>query len=227
MASLREFVPDGRARVLLVVALGMAVLAAGSSPSAREAVVPFQIAGSLTLDPLRLDALPQAPGAAFPGVRDTGTPLRSTPALGGLRRVFPVLGGSAVVDTFGAARADVNFHHGDDLFGQLGQPVVAVAHGVVFSVGWNRVGGLRLWLRDAQGNEFYYAHLSGYPPGIHNGVLVEAGQPVGYMGDTGDAEGTPTHLHFEVHPVAFLRLGYDGAVDPTTYLDAWRVEGTS
>ena len=35
------------------------------------------------------------------------------------------------------------------------------------------------------------------------------------MGNTGDAEGTPYHLHFEIHPVSFLYLGYDGAVDPT------------
>ena len=42
------------------------------------------------------------------------------------------------------------------------------------------------------------------------------------MGHTGDAEGTPVHLHFEVHPVSLLYLGYDGAVDPTPYLDAWR-----
>ena len=40
------------------------------------------------------------------------------------------------------------------------------------------------------------------------------------MGNTGDAEGTPYHLHFEVHPVSLLYLGYDGAVDPTPYLDA-------
>ena len=42
------------------------------------------------------------------------------------------------------------------------------------------------------------------------------------MGNTGDAEGTPYHLHFEVHPVSLLYLGYDGAVDPTPYLDAWQ-----
>jgi murein DD-endopeptidase MepM/ murein hydrolase activator NlpD len=183
--------------------------------------------GTLSFDPQRLRPLPEAPGDPLPGVRDPRTALRATPVLGGPRRVFPVLGGSPVADTFGAARADVAFHHGDDLFGRLGQPVVAVADGIVFSVGWNRVGGLRLWLRDAEGNEFYYAHLSGYPAGIRNGVPVKAGQPIGYMGDTGDAEGTPTHLHFEVHPAAYLRLGYDGAVDPTGYLDQWRVEPAS
>jgi hypothetical protein len=42
------------------------------------------------------------------------------------------------------------------------------------------------------------------------------------MGRTGDAEGTPVHLHFEIHPVSLLYLGYDGAVDPTRYLQAWQ-----
>ena len=54
------------------------------------------------------------------------------------------------------------YHHGDDIFGQLGQPLVAVADGTVFSVGWNKIGGNRLWILDEQGNEFYYAHLSAF-----------------------------------------------------------------
>ena len=55
-----------------------------------------------------------------------------------------------------------------------------------------------------------------------NGAVVSAGDVLGFVGNTGDAEGTPYHLHFEVHPVGLLGLGYDGAVDPTTYLDAWK-----
>ena len=94
--------------------------------------------------------------------------------------------------------------------------------GSVFSVGWNAVGGWRLWLRDARGNEFYYAHLSAYSPFAVDGAAVRAGDVLGYVGDTGDAEGTPPHLHFEIHPVRLLGRGYDGAVDPTTYLDRWR-----
>src|SRR5919202_7121353 len=138
--------------------------------------------------------------------------------------VFPVYGPASFGDTFGAFRGDVagNWHHGDDIFAPLGAPVLACAEGTVFSVGWNDVGGNRLWLRDGQGNEFYYAHLSAYSPAARNGEHVKAGEVLGFVGNTGDAEGTPYHLHFEVHPVAFLALGYDGAVDPTPYLQAWQ-----
>ena len=146
-----------------------------------------------------------------------------TPKLGEPGYVFPVYGPGAYVDTFGAYRADVpgNWHHGDDIFAPLGTPVLAVATGTVFSVGWNRVGGWRLWLQDDRGNEFYYAHLSAYSPLAVDGGIVNAGDVLGFVGDTGDAEGTAFHLHFEIHPVSLLGLGYDGAVDPTTYLDGW------
>ena len=93
-----------------------------------------------------------------------------------------------------------NWHHGDDIFAPLGAPILACADGIVFSVGWNDIGGNRLWLRDSQGNEFYYAHLSAFSPLAKNGALVKAGEVLGFVGNTGDAAGTPTHLHFEVHP---------------------------
>jgi Transglycosylase-like domain len=51
---------------------------------------------------------------------------------------------------------------------------------------------------------------------------VRAGDVIGFVGNTGDAAGTPYHLHFEVHPVTLLGLGYDGAVDPTSYLESWQ-----
>jgi murein DD-endopeptidase MepM/ murein hydrolase activator NlpD len=147
-----------------------------------------------------------------------------TPKLTANRYVFPVYGPAAYGDTFGAPRGDVSggWHHGDDVFAPLGAPVLAVADGTVFSVGWNDVGGYRLWLRDGGGNEFYYAHLSAYTTLAVDGRHVHAGDVLGFVGNTGDAEGTPYHLHFEVHPVAMLFIGYDGAVNPTKYLDAWK-----
>jgi hypothetical protein len=93
---------------------------------------------------------------------------------------------------------------------------------IVFSVGPNPIGGNRFWLQDSAGNQFYYAHLSAYTPLARNGTHVHAGDVIGFVGNTGDAAGGPYHLHFEVHPASLLFLGYDGAVDPTPYLDAWR-----
>jgi murein DD-endopeptidase MepM/ murein hydrolase activator NlpD len=146
------------------------------------------------------------------------------PQLTGGGYVFPVYGPSSFTDTFGAFRGDVagNWHHGDDIFAALGAPILACADGLVFSVGWNDVGGNRLWLRDEQGNEFYYAHLSAFTPLAKNGLHVQAGEVLGFVGNTGDAQGTPTHLHFEVHPFSLLFMGYDGAVNPTPYLQAWK-----
>jgi murein DD-endopeptidase MepM/ murein hydrolase activator NlpD len=135
--------------------------------------------------------------------------------------VFPVFGPVSFTDTFGAFRADTGWHHGDDIFAPLGAPVLAVAKGTVFSVGWNTLGGNRLWLTDRQGNQFYYAHLSAYSPLAVNGARVDAGDILGYVGNTGDAVTTPYHLHFEIHPVSLLGKGYDGVIDPTSYLMSW------
>jgi murein DD-endopeptidase MepM/ murein hydrolase activator NlpD len=150
-----------------------------------------------------------------------GAPLHLHPKLTAGRYVFPVFGPAAYIDTYGAPRTDEKYHHGDDIFGSLGHPIIAVTDGTLFSVGYEKVGGYRLWLLDQQGNQFYYAHLSAYSTLAVNGAHVHAGQVIGFMGNTGDAEGTPVHLHFEIHPVSLLYLGYDGAVDPTRYLNAW------
>jgi murein DD-endopeptidase MepM/ murein hydrolase activator NlpD len=150
-------------------------------------------------------------------------PLRVTPKLGVRRLVFPVVGQADFGDSYGGFRGDVpgNWHHGDDIFAPLGTPVVAVADGTLNRVGWERIGGWRLWVRDNAGDEFYYAHLSGYSPAALHSDVVHAGEVIGFIGNTGDAFTTPPHLHFEVHPRPLLHLGYDGAVDPTTYLSAW------
>jgi murein DD-endopeptidase MepM/ murein hydrolase activator NlpD len=152
-----------------------------------------------------------------------GKPPGVTPKLTAGGYVFPVYGNSSFIDTFGGFRGDVSggWHHGDDIFAALGAPILAVADGTVFSVGWNRIGGWRLWFRDEEGNQFYYAHLSAYSPLAVNGAIVKAGDVLGFVGSSGDAEGTPYHLHFEVHPVGLLGLGYDGAVNPTSYLLGW------
>jgi murein DD-endopeptidase MepM/ murein hydrolase activator NlpD len=156
----------------------------------------------------------------FPGPR----PLRVTPPLEGGPYVFPVTGEPVWGDTYGAPRPDVasGWHHGDDIVAMLGTPVVAVADGTLDRVGWDRLGGWGLWVQDRAGDEFYYAHLSGYSKLALLSTRVSAGEVIGFVGNTGDAFTTVPHLHFEVHPRGLLQLGYDGAVDPTTYLRSWR-----
>ena len=138
--------------------------------------------------------------------------------------VFPVYGTASFGDSFGAPRSDVagGWHHGEDIFAAAGTPLLAVADGTLHTIGFNRIGGYRLWLRDTQGNEFYYAHLSAYSPLAVEGRSVKAGDVIGFVGSTGDAAGGSPHLHFEIHPASMLGLGYDGVVAPYPILLAWR-----
>ncbi|MHB8059728.1 MAG: peptidoglycan DD-metalloendopeptidase family protein [Gaiellaceae bacterium] len=134
-------------------------------------------------------------------------------------RVFPVYGQAWYSDSFNAPRADTGWHHGIDIFAPMGTPLLAVADGTVFSVGWNNLGGNRLWLRDKDGNTYYYAHLSAFSPLALNGLHVKAGAVLGFVGNSGDAISTPPHVHFEAHPADLLPYGYDGsAVDPYSWL---------
>ena len=165
---------------------------------------------------------PSPPSGSAPPPPTVSPPPDVQPQLTANGYVFPVYGPATFSDDFRAGRADTGWHHGNDIFAPKGAPVLAVAEGTLFLVGWNTIGGNRLWLRDMQGNEFYYAHLSAYSPLAAEGQHVEAGDVIGFVGDTGDAVGTPPHLHFEVHPVELLWMGYDGVVNPYSYLLAWR-----
>jgi ethanolamine utilization microcompartment shell protein EutS len=165
---------------------------------------------------------PSPPSGSAPPPPTVSPPPGVEPQLTANGYVFPVYGPATFSDDFRAGRADTGWHHGNDIFAPKGAPVLAVAEGTLFLVGWNTIGGNRLWLRDMQGNEFYYAHLSAYSPLAAEGRHVEAGDVIGFVGDTGDAVGTPPHLHFEVHPVELLWMGYDGVINPYPYLLAWR-----
>ncbi|MBK9178540.1 MAG: M23 family metallopeptidase [Acidimicrobiales bacterium] len=106
------------------------------------------------------------------------------------------------VDDFGAPRMagteQAHTHEGTDIGAPGGTALVAAERGVV-RPGGGPLGGIELWLDGESGTRYLYAHLSGYAVGIAAGTAVEAGEVVGFVGDTGNAAGQP-HLHFEVHP---------------------------
>jgi murein DD-endopeptidase MepM/ murein hydrolase activator NlpD len=158
---------------------------------------------------------------ALKKVKSDQEAVASGTGLAGGGYVFPVAGEASFSDDFRVART-TTWHHGTDVFAARGTPVVAVAAGTLANVGWNDVGGNRLWLRDAAGNQFYYAHLAEFSPLARNGARVSAGEVLGFVGTTGDADGTSPHLHFEIHPPELGDLGYDGVVDPYPYLSAWK-----
>ncbi|MCI6004414.1 MAG: M23 family metallopeptidase [Blautia sp.] len=99
-------------------------------------------------------------------------------------------------------------HEGTDLFGKVKisgyYPVVSMTDGTVEQIGWLPLGGYRIGIRSEHGGYFYYAHLSEYEKEFRKGDTVEAGEILGYMGNTGyGAEGTvgqfPVHLHLGIY----------------------------
>jgi hypothetical protein len=229
-ATTGKRVPLGRWGYLVTKPPNPALTGSGLARSALAVHLLAPHAG-LQTGTVILVAVVGLPPSARPGTTNRGTgsrratrePLKITPPLALRHYTFPVLSPADYVDSYGAFRSDVsgNWHHGDDIFAPLGTPVVAVATGTINRVGWEPVGGWRLWLRDSAGDEFYYAHLAGYTPADLHSNRVSAGEVIGFIGNTGDAFTTSPHLHFEIHPRSLLHLGYDGAVDPTSYLDHW------
>jgi murein DD-endopeptidase MepM/ murein hydrolase activator NlpD len=132
--------------------------------------------------------------------------------------VFPVQPPYAYSDTYGADRMNgttfQHQHQGVDIFAREGTPVIATKRGVVYSIGVARLGGNRLWLKDADGNCYYYAHLQAFASTIYERKIVEAGEFLGTVGTTGNARGTPPHTHFEIHP------NCDGPTNPNPILRA-------
>jgi murein DD-endopeptidase MepM/ murein hydrolase activator NlpD len=115
--------------------------------------------------------------------------------------VFPVVGDYSYSNDFGDPRGQGS-HQGNDIIGKTGMTLVACADGIIKRLTRSEtgLGGIWIWLEDAEGNEYYYAHMHTIAPELSAGSKVTAGQVVGTMGMTGDARGTVPHLHFEIRP---------------------------
>ena len=116
----------------------------------------------------------------------------------GTKRLFcPVDGPVSFTDTYGAPRSGGRRHQGVDMFAPMRTPVAAIVDGTLTRRETSDLGGLSVYLRGADGTEYFYTHLAGYSEAAP-GQKVNAGTVIGYVGDTGNAKGGPPHLHFEV-----------------------------
>jgi peptidoglycan LD-endopeptidase LytH len=102
-------------------------------------------------------------------------------------------------------------HQGVDIFAPRGTPVLAAADGWVTGATENRLGGKVVWVwNPASGEALYYAHLDRQE--VSPGARVRAGDVIGRVGNTGNARGTPPHLHFGIYEPG------QGAVDPLPFI---------
>ncbi|MCP4309031.1 MAG: peptidoglycan DD-metalloendopeptidase family protein [bacterium] len=157
-----------------------------------------------------------APAAAGDQTDDTDTVPDVYPM------VFPVGGSHSFTDTFGAPRSEGRKHQGADVFTDKLTPVLAVADGTVRRVATGDRSGRYIVIEHDDGWRSYYLHLNNDSPGTDDGLAddwiveagteVEAGDVIDFVGDSGNAESTPSHLHFELHTPDGL------AVNPTPHL---------
>ena len=198
-------------------ATGTIIVVAGVDAAARDGADPETLPEpEATPSPDPLD--PLDPGAGPPS---SGSRRGAAARLMAGDYVFPVFGDEAeCADDYGGPR-QIGPHQGNDCFAPFGTPVLAVADGTLNRVGTLPISGNRLWLRSDDGDSFFYAHLSAFAPGAVDGAEVQAGTLLGFTGNTGDAEPTPPHVHFEIHPGA----DDDRSIDPHAILLAWQRDG--
>lgn len=103
-----------------------------------------------------------------------------------------------LVDTWGAARSQGRTHEGIDIFALRGTPIQSTTQGIVSKVGNNNLGGRVVVVVGPGGAGHYYAHLEDYAD-IAVNDWVNAGDIIGYVGDSGNAKGTPPHLHYGIY----------------------------
>ena len=113
-------------------------------------------------------------------------------------KTCPVGTPNGFIDSWGFPRSGGRTHQGVDMFAPMGTPLYAVAQGTIWRVYTNTLGGLSINLIDDDGNMYYYAHLSAAY--VESGQKVGTGQVIGAVGDSGNARGTPPHLHWQYHP---------------------------
>jgi len=118
---------------------------------------------------------------------------------------LPVVGvrPDQLVDTYDEARGQGRRHDAIDIMAPEGSPVIAAADGMIEKLFNSVRGGITVYERSPDRKwMYYYAHLSAYAPGLHEGQQVKRGQVIAQVGHTGDASADGPHLHFAINSMA-------------------------
>lgn len=129
--------------------------------------------------------------------------------LGGSGYFCPVAGRRSFSDTWGEARSGGRHHQGTDIMAAYGTPLVAVIAGTI-QTAYSSAGGISLYLRGVDGDEYFYAHNSRNV--ASSGERVAAGEVIAYVGTSGNAPDNAPHVHFERHP------GGGAAINPYAFV---------
>ena len=116
-----------------------------------------------------------------------------------------------IADSWHAPRSGNRLHEGQDLFAPRDTPVYSATEGYVLQIGENDLGGKTVSVIGAGGRVYYYAHLDSYAEGLREADDVTPQTILGYVGTTGNAQGTPPHLHLGVYTPT-------GAINPLPLL---------
>lgn len=176
---------------------------AGKLPPAPHIAPDFTELADIDL-PLRpavadLAALPG--GAVPPPALPPGT--LSTPVEG--------IAAGQIRDTFDQPRGNERHHEALDIMAPKGTKVVAAADGVVAKLFISKPGGITLYQFDpSEKYAYYYAHLDRYADGVKEGAMLKRGDPIGYVGTTGNADPKAPHLHFAVFELTPEKLWWKG-----------------
>lgn len=175
--------------------------------------------------PVKLPAT-AARGEAAPSAGRTPTrEHRVATAWGGNRRValrVPVAGFTAadLRDNFTQPRGGGRMHEALDIMAARGTPVVAAVDGTIRKLFDSRAGGLSVYQFDAaEERVYYYAHLDRYAADIAEGLFVQQGRVLGYVGTTGNAAPDAPHLHFAIEQLTPEKVWWKGTpLNPYTLL---------
>lgn len=118
---------------------------------------------------------------------------------------------SQIANTWHGARDTSRQHEGQDIFAPRGTPILSATSGYVVKIGEDNLGGHTVSVVGDGGRKYYYAHLDSYATNLSVGDYVTRKTVLGYVGSTGNADGTPPHLHFGVYTAT-------GAIDPLPLL---------